>query len=56
MFTAAGEVVQPADVLYKKSVLVERGSFAPSQQTLTCYRALEQFLQEPEMKGEEPWC
>jgi hypothetical protein len=29
MFTAGGEVVQPAEVLYKKAVLIERGSFRP---------------------------
>ena len=29
MFTADGEVVQPAEVLYKKPILVERGSFVP---------------------------
>jgi hypothetical protein len=29
MFTAGGEVVQPAEVLYKKPVLIERGSFRP---------------------------
>ena len=29
MFTVDGEVVQPAEVLYKKPVLVERGSFRP---------------------------
>ncbi len=29
MFTAHGEVVQPAEVLYQKSILVERGSFRP---------------------------
>ena len=29
MFTAAGEVVQPAELLYKKPVLIERGSFRP---------------------------
>ena len=29
MFTAAGEVVQPLDFLYKKTVLIERGSFRP---------------------------
>ncbi|MDB6016745.1 MAG: hypothetical protein JWR19_1234 [Pedosphaera sp.] len=56
MFTAAGEVVQPADVLYKKAVLVERGSFRPIINTTLdmLERAQEQFLQEPEMKGEEP--
>ncbi len=29
MFTADGEVVQPAEVLYNKTVMVERGSFRP---------------------------
>src|SRR5439155_7230599 len=29
MFTAGGEVVQAAEVLYKKAILVERGSFRP---------------------------
>jgi hypothetical protein len=29
MFTASGEVVQPAEVLYNKPVVVERGSFRP---------------------------
>lgn len=29
MFSANGEVLQPAEVLYKKPILVERGSFRP---------------------------
>jgi len=29
MFTATGEVIQPAELLYKKPILIERGSFAP---------------------------
>jgi hypothetical protein len=29
LFTADGETVQPADILYKKALLVERGSFRP---------------------------
>jgi hypothetical protein len=29
MFTAQGEVVQPAEVIYKKPVLISRGSFRP---------------------------
>jgi hypothetical protein len=29
LFTAAGEVVQPSEVLYGKPVLIERGSFCP---------------------------
>lgn len=56
LFTADGEVVQPSDVLYKKTVLVERGSFRPITNTTLdmLERAQEQFLTEPEMKGEEP--
>jgi hypothetical protein len=29
MFSASGEVLQPSEVLYKKAILVERGSFRP---------------------------
>lgn len=29
LFTAGGEVIQPADLLYKRSILIERGSFRP---------------------------
>ena len=55
MFTAAGEVVQPADALYKKAILIERGSFRPatnvSVDMLRCAQA--QFVQEPRLHGEE---
>ena len=46
MFTAEGEVVQPSDVLYKKAVLVERGSFRPVTNTTLdmLERAQEQFV------------
>ncbi len=56
MFTAAGEVVQPAEVLHKKPILVERGSFRPvTKVTLDLLAgAREQFLAEPSVKGEEP--
>jgi hypothetical protein len=56
MFTSDGEVTIPAEVLYKKPVLVERGSFRPiTHVTLDMLeRALEQFLREPEMQGEQP--
>jgi hypothetical protein len=30
MFTAVGQVVQPSEVLHKKPILVERGSFRPA--------------------------
>jgi len=48
LFTAEGETVQPAEILYKKAILVERGSFRP----VTCATnealdgARRQFLQE----------
>lgn len=55
MFTADGEVVQAAEILYKKPILVERGSFRPVTKTtldmLDCARA--HFVQEPAVKGEE---
>lgn len=56
MFTADGEVVIPSDVLYKRPVLVERGSFRPITKTTLdiLERAQEQFLREPKMQGEMP--
>jgi hypothetical protein len=56
MFTAQGEVVQWAEVLYKKPVLVQRGSFRPvTKATLDVLeKGLEQFLQEPGLNGEQP--
>jgi hypothetical protein len=48
MFTPDGEMVQSAEVLYRKSVLVERGSFRPVTNTTLdmLERASEQFLEE----------
>jgi len=56
MFTAPGEVVQPSEVLYKKPILVERGSFRPvTRLTLDLLDgARAQFLEEPEVKGQQP--
>ena len=55
MFLANGEVVQPADALYKKSIMVERGSFRPvtkiTLDMLEC--ATSMFVQEPKVRGEE---
>src|ERR1043166_8424121 len=55
MFTADGEVVQAAEVLYKKPIIVERGSFRPVTKVtidmLNCAQA--QFVQEPQVQGEE---
>jgi hypothetical protein len=56
MFTAKGEAVQWSEVLYKKPALVQRGSFHPlTRATLDLLeRALEQFVQEPELNGAAP--
>ena len=56
MFTANGEVVQPSEVLYKKPILVERGSFRPATKlTLDLLdRALDQFVEEPTVRGQKP--
>src|SRR5262249_9632647 len=56
MFTAAGEVVQPSEVLYKKPILVERGSFRPpTRLTIDLLeRARERFLQEPDVRSGQP--
>ncbi len=56
MFTADGEVVQPSEVLYKKPILVERGSFRPATKLTfdLLNRALDQFLQEPGVEGQKP--
>ncbi len=55
MFTASGEVVQAADLLYKKAIIVERGSFRPvthiTMDMLQCAQA--QFVQEPKVQGED---
>ena len=56
MFTATGEAVQWAEVLYKKPVLVQRGSFHPlTTATLDVLeRGLEQFAQDPQLNGQPP--
>lgn len=56
MFTAQGEAVQWNEVLYKKPVLVQRGNFRPiTNATLDVLdRALELFVREPDVNGEQP--
>jgi hypothetical protein len=56
MFTAGGEVVQPSEVLYRKPILVERGSFRPATKlTLDLLeRAREQFMAEPDVAAAVP--
>jgi hypothetical protein len=55
MFGPQGNVLQPSEVLYKKAILVERGSFRPvthvSVDMLNCATA--QFVQEPAVRGKE---
>jgi hypothetical protein len=55
MFSATGEVLQPSEELYRRPVLVERGSFRP-----VCYvhhdmleSAMEHFTKEPGVQGKE---
>jgi hypothetical protein len=53
MFGPSGEVLQPSEILHKKSIMVERGSFRPvtlvNEDMMRC--ALAQFLQEPALQG-----
>jgi len=55
MFSANGEVLQPSEFLYRKPLLVERGSFRPvcnvNLDMLRC--AHEKFSELPDVKGKE---
>ncbi len=55
IFTSEGDVVQPSEVLYKKAILVERGSFRPvtrvSLDILDCAKT--QFAQDVGVQGGE---
>ena len=55
MFAANGEVLQPSEFLYRKPILVERGSFRPvcnvNLDMLRCAR--EKFSELPEVQGKE---
>jgi hypothetical protein len=55
MFAPNGDVLQPSEVLFRKAILVERGSFRPvthvNVDMLNCAAA--QFLQEPMVKDKE---
>ena len=55
LFTAEGEVVQAAEVLYRKPILVVRGSFRPvTNATLDLIEsARRQFAAEPAVAGQE---
>jgi len=55
MFTAEGQVVQPAEALYKRPILLMRGRFRPVTNVTVdmLNRALAQFAQEPANRGED---
>lgn len=55
MFGPKGEVLQPSEVLRKRPILVERGSFRPVTKVNIdmIESAREQFAQEPEVKGDQ---
>jgi hypothetical protein len=56
LFTADGENVIPSELLYKKAVLLERGSFRPLTNPMLDMmdRALEMFIKEPALQNETP--
>ena len=56
MFTADGENVIPSEILYRKPVLIERGSFRPLTNPMLemLERSREMFVQEPALEGEMP--
>jgi len=56
MFTADGETVIPGELLYKKPVLLERGSFRPLTNPMLDMldRAHEQFVQEKSLQADPP--
>jgi len=55
MFRADGEVVQPGDVIYKKPLLIQRGSFRPMTMPVMemMESAARQFAAEPQVQGSE---
>jgi hypothetical protein len=56
LFRASGEIVNAADALYKKPLLIERGSFRPvtllADDMLNCARAM--FMREEGVRDSEP--
>jgi hypothetical protein len=56
LFTADGESIIPGELLYKKPVLLERGSFRPLTNPMLdmLERAQEMFVKEPALQGEPP--
>lgn len=55
MFSAKGEVLQPSEVLYKKPILVERGSFRPLTNVNVdmLSSAYKKFCREPDVASDQ---
>jgi hypothetical protein len=55
MFGSDGDVLQPSEVLHKKAILVERGSFRPPTRVnidmIECAKSM--FLKEPQLEGRD---
>jgi hypothetical protein len=53
LFSPRGEVIQPSEILYKKAIIVERGSFRPvtlvNEDMMRC--AMTQFTAEPNLQS-----
>lgn len=58
MFAANGEVLQPSEILYKKPILVERGSFRPLTHVNVdmLNAAQQQFCNEPDVDADQVIC
>jgi hypothetical protein len=56
MFTAGGEVVQPAEILYKKPILIERGRFRPITNLMLAIleKSQEQFVKPAQPEATPP--
>ncbi|MCH8474579.1 MAG: TonB-dependent receptor [Opitutales bacterium] len=56
LFDPSGNTVQPSEALYKKPVLVARGSFRPVTKVnldmMACAR--QQFMEDPRVQGQQP--
>jgi hypothetical protein len=56
LFSPAGDVLEPAEILYRAPVLIERGSFRPVTRVMhdMLMRALDRLTQEPDLEGRSP--
>jgi hypothetical protein len=56
LFSPAGEVLEPAELLYRAPVLIERGSFRPVTRVMhdMLMGALDRLSREPDLEGRSP--